>query len=90
VFYSGSALPNVGGEFTLGQPPRTLPKLRPAKKTTEERGSCLQIRRNTELAEKPRSLLEENKEANSWGVDTHTCQLKQQEAKVERQGRGEN
>jgi outer membrane protein assembly factor BamD (BamD/ComL family) len=67
----------------------------PGKNTAQNsakklREGCLQKLRNTELAKKTRPLLEENKEVSSWAVDTHTYQPKQQESKVERQGRGKN
>ena len=39
---------------------------------------------STELAKELKPLLDENKEVSSWTVDIHTCQLRQQEAKVER------
>ena len=82
MFYFGSAPPNVGGEITHGQPssrkhcPKTLPK--------NWREKAAYNRLNTELAKELKPLLEENKEVSSWTVDIHTCQLRQQEVKVER------
>jgi hypothetical protein len=83
MFCWGSAQPNVGGEFTHGQPssrkhcPSTLPKNGEGEKAAFNK-------LNTGLAKELKPLLDENKEVSSWTVDIHTCQLRQQEAKVER------